>query len=168
MRNPSVFDGALSVTVEQYAEFLDDLAARDCEAAYLTRLARRTERCFCPSTPKEAILVGVPDVDGDVWDPRWPATMLNFNDAQAYCTWRSQQDQVTYRLPTEDEWEYAARGADRRIIHGVQILAPPLPVPNARGTKDGLSTVDSFPYDESPSVFAKWAEWPSSGHQHDL
>jgi serine/threonine protein kinase/formylglycine-generating enzyme required for sulfatase activity len=43
-----------------------------------------------------------------------PARGVSWVDAQAYALWRSERDGITYRLPTEAEWEVAARGADGR------------------------------------------------------
>jgi formylglycine-generating enzyme required for sulfatase activity len=40
---------------------------------------------------------------------RWPVGNVSAKDAEAFAAWRSQQDGVTYRLPTEEEWEFAAR-----------------------------------------------------------
>jgi serine/threonine protein kinase/formylglycine-generating enzyme required for sulfatase activity len=55
----------------------------------------------------------------------WPATTLenwketpvrgvSYLDVQAFLRWKSKKDQRNYRLPTEEEWELAARGADGR------------------------------------------------------
>jgi formylglycine-generating enzyme required for sulfatase activity len=47
----------------------------------------------------------------------WPVTFVSHSDAQAFADWRSKRDGVKYRLPTEDEWEYAARGGDQNNIY---------------------------------------------------
>jgi len=42
-------------------------------------------------------------------NPLIPATGVAFEDAQAFVAWLSVQSGLPYRLPTEQEWEYAAR-----------------------------------------------------------
>jgi formylglycine-generating enzyme len=43
-----------------------------------------------------------------------PVVLVTVRDALAYCSWRSQKEKTFFRLPTEAEWEKAARGTDGR------------------------------------------------------
>lgn len=46
-----------------------------------------------------------------------PVSNVSYNDAVAFAEWRSKRDGVTYRLPTEEEWEYAARNGDKDNLY---------------------------------------------------
>lgn len=41
-----------------------------------------------------------------------PVRFVNIEDVTAFAAWRSKRDGVKYRLPTEQEWEFAARNGD--------------------------------------------------------
>ena len=44
-----------------------------------------------------------------------PVVNIIWDEAMAYTTWLSQHTELAYRLPTEAEWEKAARGTDSRV-----------------------------------------------------
>jgi serine/threonine-protein kinase len=82
----------------------------------------------------------------------WPVANVSAADAQAFAAWRSKRDGVTYRLPTEEEWEFAARnGGEQRSFpwgeswqekRAVVKGATPKPVGSFPDGKDRWGVVD--------------------------
>lgn len=139
------------VTMGEYLEFLNDRAAQDIETAL-----RRSPRA-APSGGHYLLRqsddgLALPEVDGegDHWDPRLPVVGISWDDVEAYCAWRSAREGCRYRLPTEVEWEKAARGVDGRRYPWGERFDPSLcNMRESRRERTAPVTVDEYPGDES-------------------
>ncbi|MEP7149825.1 MAG: SUMF1/EgtB/PvdO family nonheme iron enzyme [Acidobacteriota bacterium] len=48
---------------------------------------------------------------------RMPVRFVNASDVEAFAAWRSKRDGTVYRLPTEEEWEFAARNGSKENLY---------------------------------------------------
>jgi len=109
------------VTMRQYARFLTWVKKGDADGAWaraprqVIGLGKTIPYWQKPSAGQQ---YEVPDrdKDGDAWNPRWAASSITWDDAMAYAAWISGQSGVPTSLPTEDQWEKAARGVDGRLF----------------------------------------------------
>jgi formylglycine-generating enzyme required for sulfatase activity len=168
----SYFIGVTPVTNSDYSEFVLETGRR-APAVYelpliVTAGGRDRERTFRQ--------VAVPYV----WqDGRWPAererhpvALVRWDDAVAYCQWLAARTALPVRLPTEAEWERAARGGLDSCAYpwGDEIdgaRANYLPDPALKAVR-GTRPVGSYPangyglYDMAGNVW-QWVAAPESG-----
>lgn len=91
-----------------------------------TEITRGQYRVFVKETKRpDPASCGVHEPKGDTWGPQpgynWrkpdfeqddshPVVCISYDDATAYAAWLSKKTGKSYRLPSDAEWEYAARG----------------------------------------------------------
>jgi formylglycine-generating enzyme required for sulfatase activity len=114
---PGFWIARTETTVSEYLGFVNDPATRaeiaEAEGRGTTIRVPRNVSARETWKKKEDGLFVAPQ------DGRWPITGVSWDDAVAYCRWKSTQakgrgERWFYELPTEEEWEKAARGVDGR------------------------------------------------------
>jgi formylglycine-generating enzyme required for sulfatase activity len=98
---------------------------------------------------------------GHISPPRWPAVCLSWRDAEAYIAWLNgkvrakaspaERGDGPYRLPSEAEWEYAARGGTSTARWWGEAIGSNYTNCNGCGSKwDGKEIADAGSFKSNP------------------
>ena len=140
-----------AVTCGEYREFLNAIAAEQGVEAARNR-APRGEGGGPSLWPviDERFVIPETDVAGLRWAASLPVVGIDYTDAGAYCRWLDEIRGLGHRLPTEDEWEKAARGIDGRAFPwGNRWEAPFCHTRKATGGAAARHPGVDFPRDQS-------------------
>ena len=108
--------GKYEVTNGQWKKFRDDPMYEDVKLWPNGRIVPKDQVGYWNDKNNHG--GGTPDSDD------YPVIGVNWDSAVAYCNWISAKTGRKYRLPTEAEWEKAARGADQRRYPWGNEIAP--------------------------------------------
>ncbi|MCX5745468.1 MAG: bifunctional serine/threonine-protein kinase/formylglycine-generating enzyme family protein [Proteobacteria bacterium] len=95
--------------------------------------------------------VGLPKPDAMPGPERLPVFGVSAESAEAFARWLSKRDGRAWRLPTEIEWEKAARGTDGRAFPwGDHFDATFCKMRDSRPGQPAAEAIGAFPWDVSP------------------
>lgn len=101
----------------------------------------------------------------------YPVMGVNWDAAVAYCNWISEKTGKKYRLPTEAEWEKAARGTDGRRFPWGNTIEPEFANYAGPGTFDTAEVVGSYAKGASPygvlDMAGNMLEWCQDWYARD-
>ncbi len=100
------------VTNAHYKTFVDETAH---PAPYISQLDYRRQGFLVHPYEKVRKFLWENKTFPKGW-AKHPVVLVDVDDTKAYCAWRGNKLGRNYRLPTEAEWEKAARGTDGRIF----------------------------------------------------
>jgi serine/threonine-protein kinase len=140
------------ITNREYLLFLNGLVnhRQTQEAAWHCPREEGGEHSFYGKDPSGRYSLRQ-DKTGNTLRPDWPVLKVSWDDAMAYALWESDRSAHRWRLPSELEWEKAARGTDGRFHPWGDHFEPTWTC--TRDSHPGqpqLAVVHRFPVDESP------------------
>ncbi len=145
----------------------EPFAWRTTPAFYLARteITVAQYRAFLDANPDSERLPGWYYRDWGKTDQH-PQTLVSWRDAVAFCEWLTATYPGQYRLPTETEWEKAARGWQYRVYPwGDTYDGTQSGTLNGEYAPVGAKTTDRSPFDILDMAGNAW-EWCADAYPH--